>query len=105
MQVGDLNKRLSILRNTKQRNALNEQTNQWSVLRTVWGNVHFVSDGEKFRAGTVSRKLAIRVTIRKPNGFDVLPSDRVQVGSTVYNIGGVKPVDRERFIEITADYQ
>jgi SPP1 family predicted phage head-tail adaptor len=103
MDAGHLDRRIVILRATTAPDAFNEPVETWGALATVWAKVVPVSDGERWQAGQTLANETIRFTIRWAYWVaDVNPRDRVQYDGRVFDIQGVKDIDRKEYREITA---
>lgn len=101
--AGALDYRISILRAATAVNSMNEPTDSWSKLVTVWANFVPISDGEKMRAGETLASQMVRFTVRYSRLVaDVDPRDRISFRDAVYDINGVKVLGRKQFLEITA---
>jgi SPP1 family predicted phage head-tail adaptor len=69
----------------------------------VWAHRRDVSDGERWRAGEVQAHITARFRVRS-SAFtrDLSPKDRLICEGRVYDISGIKELDRRRTLEITA---
>lgn len=69
----------------------------------VWASRQDVSDGEKARAGQVQSNLMTRFRIRHSSfARDITPADQIISEGVTWNITGIKQVDRQRWLEISA---
>lgn len=69
----------------------------------VWGGRRDVSDGEKASAGTVYSEVSARFVIRSSSfSRSITPKDRLVEGGRVFEIVGIKEIDRLNRVEITA---
>ena len=101
--AGALDYRISVLRASSAVNSMNETTDTWSTLITLWSNVAPMSDGEKLRAGESLASQLVRFTIRYSSLVaNVDPRDRINFQGVIYDISGVKVLGRNQFLEITA---
>ena len=83
-------------------NAFNEPSETWAELCKEWASKKDVSDAEKINAGqTFSTRIARFVVRSNTNTRTVTTDDRIVYGGT-WGVVGVKEIDRNRFIEITA---
>lgn len=100
MQPGQLNKRITLLK----RSLVDTGTTKEGVFtpsHTIWAAIHWVSDGERIRANSVQRQTVIRATIRNTKALDINAVDRMSYSGVVYAIEGIKPIDNDKFLEIT----
>lgn len=103
MQGGKLDTRIAIRRATITANAFNEPVETWGTLVTIWAEAKPVLDGERLRAGQTIAQQQYRFTIRWSSNVDeVDPRDRVLYDGKDYDIEGVKHLERNRWVEITA---
>ena len=103
IRSGDLNKRLSLLRASDTTNALGEPDPTWSLLGTVWAAKADVSDGEKVKAAGVELLIDTRFTVRASSlTRSLTTADRLMCGGRLYDITGLKDVEAETGIEISA---
>lgn len=100
MQVGQLNKRVTLLKRTITSGKPNPVTS-FMPSHTIWANIAWVSDGEKVRADHVQKKTVIRATIRNSKALQIDHSDRMSYSGVEYAIEGIRPIDDEKFLEIT----
>lgn len=101
---GKRDRRITILRASHARNAMNEKVAVWTPLGVPrWAAFTPVSDGERFRAGETLAQQKARFTILYcAEMASVDPRDRVQFDGHVWDINGVKEVGRRQELEITA---
>lgn len=103
VEIGDLNRRITLLRATSTRDSVNAKVNAWATLATVWASYAPVSDGEKFSAGQVNSSISARFVIRYSSDVaDVNPKDRLQFDGKTFDIINAKEIERRQWIEITA---
>lgn len=102
MQTGSLNEQIIIQKASRNTTPLGEKI-AYTSLATVFGNMKYISDREKYTGGAVMAKQIARITIRNL-GNEVSPHDRVIVGGTTYNVTSVKPINNHRFIELLVEY-
>lgn len=104
MSAGKLDRRITLQRATASDDGFSsEGTLTWSDLATVWAEVSPVSDGERWRAGEVAAHITHRFRIRWSSTTATLtPKDRILYQGRVFDISGVKEIDRRKFLELTA---
>lgn len=102
--IGDLSRRIEIIRNTSSsKNGVGEVVLNWTTVANVWASYTPVSDAEKVLANEVYASLACRFVIRWSSDVaDVDPRDRINFDGRVFDIAGVKEIERRRWLEITA---
>lgn len=100
--AGKLDKRIALLQPVTIDDGLREKSTYTNV-RTVWANVHWISDGERFRGGDNTRDLVIRFTIRTSKSLPVDTSWLITYGGKTYAIISAKPNAKDdSFTELTA---
>lgn len=102
MDVGKLDKRITIERKEATKNAAGEKVNNWVKVKTVWANIRFERGMEAIRNGkdTAVRRASMRIRVRK----DVDESMRVVYQRQAYNIHSVLPVDDGRtFMDLVVE--
>lgn len=104
IRSGDLKKRLTLLRASETTNALGEPESTWSQIGQVRAAKADVSDGEKVEAAGVEFFLETRFTVRASALTRSLTTDdRVMCGGRLYEVTGLKDVEEETGIEISAN--
>jgi SPP1 family predicted phage head-tail adaptor len=103
MQIGRLDRRITIERATTAANDFNEPVQTWATLTEVWAHAAPVMDAEKVRAGETLALKSYRFTIRySAIVADVDPRDRLTFDGRTFDIAGVKEIGRRQGLEITA---
>ena len=99
----NLDRRIAIERaTTGASNAFNEPSETWAELCSEWAAKKDVSDNEKVTAGQEYSALMSRFVVRSnANTRTVTTEDRISYDG-IWDVRGVKELDRNRFIEITA---
>lgn len=100
MRAGGLDRRIVVERATVALDGFGAAVEIWAALATVWAEVRWISDGERWRAGAVGAEAVMRVTIRA--GLRVTERDRLVIDGRVHGISGVKEIGRGEGQEITA---
>lgn len=101
MEVGALDRRITIEQRTDSQNAFGENVPSWSPLETVWANVAHGAQTEGFNVRSQEFAEDSTVfTIRYLSTVDV--TQRITYGGNTYRIAGVRELDRHRWTEITA---
>ena len=101
MQIGELNRRVDIMRATITRDAFGGEISTWSVLGSVWANIRPGVARENLVNEQVQGFQEAVITIRYRS--DITIKDRVRYQDKYYEIVGVKDIDTGHFwTEITA---
>lgn len=101
--AGKLDRRVTILRGSKSKDALNADILVWTAFASVFAMVMPVNDAERLRAGETLGLKSSRITVRYSKTMATVDHrDRLQFDGRLYDINGVKEVGRREFIEITA---
>lgn len=97
--AGKLNKRITLLASTEVDDGYQTKT-EYTPVKTLWANVYYVSDVERYRAGAVNINAMVRFTVRK---MTISRDWIVLFDGDRYAITGYKPVlDDDHMMEITA---
>lgn len=102
MDVGKLDKRITIERKEAGKNAAGESTNNWVKVKTVWANVRFERGMEAIRNGkdTAVRRASMRIRKRD----DVDESMRVVFQRQAFSIHSILPVgDGRTFMDLVVE--
>ncbi len=106
-QPGDLNKKISIERNTPTRDELNAEVAAWAEHAAPWAKVADLSSREihqYFEAEQIQSKKVTRFTVYRSSETDsVTGEDQIVYRSKNYKILTTRDTDDERFIEILAE--
>lgn len=103
MTAGKLDRRVTFERVTETNTGLG-LTTAWAGLGTVWASRKDISDGEKMAAGGVMATVAARFVVRSSvMTRGLLAQDRLTEGGRVFQITGIKEMDRRGYLEITAE--
>lgn len=101
--AGRLDRRLTILRGSKSKDGYNADVLTWAPIASVWAMAIPVQDAERLRAGEVLGARSYRFTIRYSSTVALVDHrDRLRYDGALYDINGVKEVNRREFLEITA---
>lgn len=111
MHEGELDRRVQFLRGTMADDGLSSSL-QWNAADVtadhhgtpVWAKKKEISDGERWRAGSVEANLTTRFVVRWSNFTAALTAkDRLICEGVMYNIVGIKEIEgRRQWLEITA---
>jgi SPP1 family predicted phage head-tail adaptor len=105
MRAGARSHRLTIWRAATAVDELGQRFSEWYELATLWAERRPVSDGERDRAGQLGAFRTDRFRIDAPSGAawaDLSAQDQLELDGRRYAIEGVKPLEREGGLEITA---
>lgn len=96
MDIGKLNRRITIQQAGTTQDANGEIVAGWTTFATVWASVVDVSGREFLAAGGTQNEALTKVAIRYLAG--VLPKMRIVHGSDTYNIESVLGQDRKSLL-------
>lgn len=102
MDVGQLDKRVTIERKVGTRDSSGAQRDEWQKLKTVWANVRFERGMEAIRNGkdTAVKRASVRIRKRK----DIDESMRVIYAKQAYQIHSILPVgDGRDFVDLVVE--
>jgi len=103
MKAGKLDRRITLQRYAITYNENNEPLETWTDFATVWASANPVSDGERIRAAEVGATISMRFQIRYSSQVDALnPKDRVRFDGRIFDISGIKELERREGLEISA---
>lgn len=94
--IGKLDKRVKLKSRSIEDDGYVEKE-VFNVDRTVWANVTWVRDSERFAATAIQKSIVLRLIIRKTN---IDPTWRIEYDGNEYAIEGIKPKDKH-FTEVT----
>ena len=101
--AGDLDRLITIQRATVTPNGFNEPIETWGDHATVWASRRDASAYETYRAQEVDAEISARFRVRwSSQTADVSARDRIRFDGRIYNIVGVRDVERNRWREIDA---
>lgn len=89
MQIGRMNRWVSIQRRVSTQDSAGQPVESWLELVTVRGDVRVQSGMETIRADAQAQTLKASIRIR--HRADVTAADRVRVGAAVFRIDAVLP--------------
>lgn len=103
MRAGDLDRRITIRRNTPTTDDFGQEVPGWADLATVWASKQDVRDSERFTAAATGASLTTRFQIRWSSALaDLSPEDQLVCEGRTYSISAVKEIGRRVGLEITA---
>lgn len=103
MRAGELDRRITLQRAVMVPNSLNELVPQWADLATVFAQYLPISDGERIRAQQVGAFATARFRVRwSALTAGLTAKDRIVFEGQVFEIAGVKELQRRVGVEITA---
>ncbi len=91
MEIGELNRRIEILKYFVVRDEYGGEDGQWLPVAKVWAKVEPVSGTEYFTAQQISAETVTRITVRYFPWIDVM--NRIRYGTKVYEIIGISDQD------------
>lgn len=98
MRAGQIDRRITIERNTPGRDAVGAETESWTTLATVWAEVRPAAGREFFDAQQVvaEAKVVFRIRYRS----DVTAKMRVSYAGNLYDIHSVAELGRQEGLDI-----
>jgi SPP1 family predicted phage head-tail adaptor len=106
LQAGAMDRRIALQQATVTYDALNNPTETWATLATVWASKEDLSDSERVAAAEVGAAMTTRFRIRyslKVSGIN--PKDRLTFDGNTYEVVNTKEIGRREGIEITATFR
>lgn len=91
MNIGNLNRRVAILKYCVQRDLFGGEEMSWEVKNHAWASIEPVSGTEFFTAQQVSAELVVKITLRYDPSITVL--NRIAYLDKEYEIIGVSDAD------------
>ena len=98
-RTGQLDRRITIQRASRTRNAVGELIDTWSTFAEAWAYKRDVRAGQRVAADQVVADIDTVFTIRYRAG--VTPDMRVAYGGLVYDIKGVAELGRREWQELS----
>jgi head-tail adaptor len=103
LKAGARDRKITLQRRGGLVDAFGHEAETWSDLGVVWAERLDVSDGEKWRAAEVAAAISVRFRVlRSTLTAGLGPKDRILSEGQVFDIQGIKQLDRSGF-EITAN--
>lgn len=104
MRAGRLDRRVQFLRSVAVDDGYQLRPGEFvSHGGQVWAAFKPVSDGERFRAGSIGADVTARFTVRHSSfTAGITTADRLVCEGRTYAIGGIKEIGRREGFEITA---
>ena len=96
INIGKLNKRVTIKSLGTTQDALGEIVPTWSTHATVWASVVDITGKEFIAAGSTQNSVQTKIAIRYLS--TVKPAMRVYYGSDIYNIEAVLGQDKKSLV-------
>lgn len=101
MKTGDLRRRITIQVPTIVRTGTGGQTVTWTDHATVWAKAWSVSGSESMNDMKINMLRIQKFCIRYRS--KLLPSWRIKYGTKYFNITGIDPDEKKRFLYITVE--
>jgi|GEM_PF-305713 len=100
MQIGRLDRRITIQANTVTRDSVGEAVDSWSNLDTVWARIIYEAgrEGVDMQSEVAQQQVTFIIRYRS----DVTPMHRITYDSEIYHIEAVKELPRRKGLEISA---
>ena len=100
--AGRLDRRVKLLRATVTYNAMNEPVETFTHVATVFANVNYMRDLEKYDSDAVRAEKMAKFVIRWRT--DINEKDRVEYDGKTYKIRGVTEMGRREMLELLTEY-
>lgn len=95
MNIGPLDKRITIEAPAAGQDAFGEPSTTWTTVAPMWASLKDLTGREFLAAAAVQNAVQTKITIRYPgNAVTILPGMRVVHGADVYNIEAVLGQDK-----------
>lgn len=99
MDIGKLNKRITIQQQSSSYDAAGQLVEDWSTFATVWANIKFNSGSETIKSDAIASTVKASIRIRYKQG--VSAGMRVAYKDAVYEILAVMPhVGENRYVDL-----
>jgi len=101
MQIGDLDRRITIQQSTTTTNDYGEKVDGWATYRKVWAMLSFVRGDEQFEA---EQKTAVRV-VKFFVRYDSSITEKMRISwdSKIYDIRSIEQVSREKYLVLKCE--
>ena len=101
MQIGELDRRITIQESTATTDSYGEETLVWSTYRKVWAKLGYVSGNETFEA---DQKTAIR-TEKFFVRYDSCITEKMRISwdSGYYDIRAIEQLGREKYLVLKCE--
>ena len=96
MEIGRLDKRVTIERSAKSLDAYGQEVGKWSPIATVWASIHPIGGREKLRAFAIESTLTHTVAVRyRPDLTPPTEADawRIAYGTRIFNIAAARDLE------------
>ncbi len=102
MDIGRLNKRITIQSQSASYDAAGQQVDTWTTFATVWANIRHKSGTETIKADVLTSTVKASMRIRYLTGVNA--GMRVVYQNTVYRIEAVLPhVEDKRYVDLVVE--
>jgi SPP1 family predicted phage head-tail adaptor len=102
MDIGRLNKRITIESQAVTFDAVGQQVESWSTFATVWANIKHNSGAETIKSDSITSTVKASFRIRYKSGIDA--GMRIKYQTSLYRIMAVLPhVEDKRYVDIVAE--
>lgn len=104
MQIGKLNKRITIYRITGTDDGFGGTVKAKSTLKTIWGHVRYVKGDIDTQAGQRMHNTNVEIIVREPAAQAILFTDTLSIGNDAeeYNINSILESEINEFVTIKA---
>lgn len=87
MNIGELNRRIEVLRFIEERDEMGGVIGEWVTVGRVWANIKPQSGTEFFQAQQINAETTTKITVRFYAGLTVM--HRIRYGDKLYEIIGI----------------
>lgn len=101
MQIGDLDRRITIQVATTTTNTFGEAVETWGTFRKVWAKLSYVSGNEQFEAGEKTAVTINKFFIRYAD--DITEKMRISWDSDIYDIRAIELLERKQFLVLKCE--
>lgn len=101
MQIGDLDRRITIQQATTASDVFGEQVETWSTYRKVWAKLSYESGNEFFEADQKTAVRTVKFTVRYDSSITEVM--RISYNSAYYDIRSIEEVGRNRYLVLKTE--
>lgn len=97
-QIGELDRRITLKNPSISTDSYGEAVRTYSTLSDVWAKVEYMTSDEKEENERLTNITKVRFTIRYRSDVDA--KTKIEWHSDTYEIDGILPVGREKFLQL-----
>lgn len=98
MDIGRLDKRITIQRRSATKDSYGQEVNQWVDIATVWANIKPIGGRERLRSMVVESSLTHTVMVRYRESLmppTLADAWRIQYGTRIFNITAAMDMEED----------